>query len=331
MAKLIRRQWIDNLLTTLPPLPGRHDPQRGVFLEMKGQSYGDWRPAFDSSLILHNGMKNHTLTLVLKISYNQILPHTLPAHIRVPWVEAGTPPRLYALSPWEATAWPRFLSGVKKEAAKWNNKFWLVPPAHYSALDVRINGCTVRPNVYCHLHLEIYDSPARAYNRIDVINLDTQGVPANQQDNGLSRSNAARYDSLDTKNTPRRTQDETGKWNEAKNFSTIAHEIGHAIGLPHIGVTHQDPLCQIAVLLDQLNQIAPASTTLPALFDGGPNGRVCYGTLGKRIRGANVMGGGTSFEASNAAPWAQRLAQHTGTKPEEWKVAMKCPPEPKPV
>lgn len=324
----INTQWISSLLPTLPPAPVKTDFQRGVILEMVGIGYGDWRPAFDSSLILHDGTKNHTLTLVLKVFYSQMLHQSLPPDLRVPFFEPGPPPRGLLLRPWNTETWTEFIRDLKKEAAHWNNHFWLVPPANFTKLDVKLGNRTMRPNVYCHLYVHVVDSQAKAYNKVDVLNFDLTNIPANQQNSGLSRSNAAQYHSKDTKNISQWTLDETGQWREAKNFSTIAHEIGHLISLPHIGVTHQDHLCQMAILLDRH---VPKSTNLPALFTGGSNGAACYGTFSKIIRGANIMGGGMAFEESNAAPWAQRLALHTGTKPEQWTVVKDKAPPPKPV
>lgn len=318
-------QWAANLLATSHIL-GKPDLQRGVFLEVKGVGYGDWRPAFDSSLILHNGCQNHTLTLVLKIFYNQILPSFLPNNLRMPFVESGTPPRILTLKPWAGGEWSTFIAGVKREAAKWNNQFWLIPPAGFDKLDIKANGRTIRPNIYCHLHLEMLPGVSGAYNKIDVVNFDTQGVPASAANSGYSRSNAGQYDDLDVKPRSQQTQDETGTWRTARNYSTIVHEIGHSLGLPHIGVTHQDPLCQMSIIMEQ---ITPSGTILPALFHGGSNGQACYGHLGNAVRGGNVMGGGTSFEESNAAPWAQRLAVHTNTKASDWTVALRKAPAPK--
>ena len=326
-------EWVKHLLPTNTPMPVKYDLKTGAALEMKGVPFGDWRPAFDSSLIMHNGVKNHTLTLVLKIFYNQLLGQSIPRNLSMHYIEAGTPPRMYIMRPWQPGPWAEFLRGVKREAQKWNNKFYLIPPAGFSMLDVKVGSRTIRPNVYCHLHLEIMQNMANAYHKIDVLNLDQQdmalqlGVREKQLNSGDSRSNAAQYDSLDTKNRIQTTTTESGAVVEAKNYSTIVHELGHSIGLDHISVTHQDPVCMMAILLDQMK---PAGTTLPALFNGGVNGNACYGAFGKAVRGGNVMGGGTAFDESNAAPWAQRLALHTNTKPEAWTVSMR-PVDPKPV
>ena len=45
--------------------------------------------------------------------------------------------------------------------------------------------------------------------------------------------------------------------------------------------------------------------------------------------GANVMGYGLQFDESNASPWRERLALHTGTKAADWKVVLKKKSAPK--
>jgi hypothetical protein len=114
------------------------------------------------------------------------------------------------------------------------------------------------------------------------------------------------------------------------NHSTIAHEIGHALGLPHIGVTHGAPNCQLAVLADSLLPSSiTSSSSFPALFQGGSNSHVCYGHSGNASLGQNIMGYGMEFDSSNAQPWLDRIALHTKTKATDWKVSVKSRVPPK--
>jgi hypothetical protein len=314
-------EWIDRLLPGLPPAPGKIDPKTGMLLQMLGLVSQNGDVAFDSYLILHNGWENHTLTLVLKVNLRQMLHQSTPRAIRLPIFDGS---RLFLMKPWRSAEWAEFVRKFKCECAKWTNHFWLIPPANFSKLDVKVGPRTIRPNIYCHLEVVVVGGPGGAHRTIDVVNLDTAdakarlGMKEKDLNSGAFRSQDDRYDSLDVKGRDKKTQDYQGHWHTAKNYSTIVHEIGHAIGLPHIGVTHQDPHCQMAVLLDQ---ISPAPASLPALFKGGANAKVCYGTLGLPNRGQNVMGGGTKFEKSNSAPWVKRIALHTFTRPQDWTVS----------
>jgi hypothetical protein len=315
-------EWVDRLLPGLPPAPSKIDPKTGMNLQMRGIARRNGDVAFDSYLILHNGSQNHTLSLVLKVYLRQLLDQSMPRVWRVPIFDGN---QLFLMKPWRTAEWADFVRKFKRECAKWTNHFWLIPPAGFSTLDVKVGKHTIRPNIYCHLEVVVVPGPGGAHRTIDVVNLDKEdakarlGIEANDLDGGTFRSNAVRYASLDVKlKKDDWMQDDHGVWYPVNNYSTIVHEIGHALGLPHIGVTHQDPRCQMAVLADQ---ISPKLASLPALFKGGSNASVCYGTLWLPQRGENVMGGGTKFEESNGAPWVKRITQHTFTRAQDWTVS----------
>jgi len=91
---------------------------------------------------------------------------------------------------------------------------------------------------------------------------------------------------------------------------TIAHEIGHAIGQPHIGVMRKTLLCAIEMVKDS--------------FDG-QNAPACYAgdqpSLGK-----NVMGGGGAFSEDNAMSWIWALLYLRGNPPlEYWQLLTSRP------
>lgn len=98
------------------------------------------------------------------------------------------------------------------------------------------------------------------------------------------------------------------------------HEIGHALGLAHISVLHDDPLCMAAILLDSTPGIDKSA--LPARFRSGSNSRSCYGPFAPPDRSDNVMGRGTQFAAVNAQPWRDRIAVHTMTNGDDWQVSV---------
>jgi len=70
--------------------------------------------------------------------------------------------------------------------------------------------------------------------------------------------------------------------------NTLAHEVGHLMGLSH-------PVCNG----DELR---------------------CYGDGGQPWQIRNIMGAGDIVNRSNATPWLERIARHTGVPESQWTV-----------
>jgi hypothetical protein len=109
---------------------------------------------------------------------------------------------------------------------------------------------------------------------------------------------------------------------------TVAHEIGHALGLPHIGVTRNLAQCRLAIILGKNFH----QDTIPALYKGDTNADVCYGSRSAAGDINNIMGAGSSFSHENAKPWLDRLFDHLNLNTHElvkmrasvakWKISM---------
>lgn len=330
MAVKVNAEWISALFAngSTPMVTKRNAASMPIEMTCAAGGGPGFTVAYDSYLILHNGQQNHTLTLILKINLNPLLPAGVPRMLRMPILDGSQ--TVFLMRPWTNAEWTTFVANFKRECLKWNDKFWLIPPAGFTGLDVKQGGQTLRPNIYCHLYIDVINQASSAHTSINVVNLDrgdaSTRLGLSEQDlkGGAFRSDASQYSNYDTNPSNTSTPDIHGGQTEVKNFSTVAHEIGHSLGLPHIGMTHKDPWCQLAVVL---NQVSTTPSTLPALFNGGSNGNACYGHLALPERGANIMGGGTSFEESNAAPWAARMALHTSTKAADWSISrVKMPP-----
>lgn len=288
--------------------------------------------AFDSYLIIHeNGCENHTLTLVLKVFLKQVVPTTLKLfgrRLTLPHADADD--NWFRIKPWTAAEFAVFRTAFLRQCAYWTNQFWLTPPAGFTGYDYKLSGRTVRPNVYCHLYVDLVGSVAAAHRVIEVVNLDRPAAaaklskPVRDLDGSDFRSHAGLYDSFDTRPVPLPFDDDKGV-RHTLNRSTIAHEIGHALGQDHSGTVRPAPRCEVAAAMDQ-NWI---QQFLPAVYKGGTNSHACYGEGAAASVGANVMGYGLGFDEQNAVSWRDRIALHTKTKAADWKVVLKKKPAPK--
>jgi hypothetical protein len=217
------------------------------------------------------------------------------------------------IRPWSTTEWQTFVNGAKTQANLWNNRFWLKAPPGFGDYDIvhEFSGnapkTIFRPYIACELDVDFNADKANAHRTIDVYNLDLAKITG-AQDSGTFRSDAIHYDSLD--HIPYATPyvDSTGA--QIMHY-TIAHEIGHAIGQPHIGVMRKTPMCLLQMGLSGLD---------------GQNAAECYAgdqpSLGK-----NVMGGGGAFTEDNAISWRWALMFLRGNPYpyENWQVLTSRP------
>ena len=83
------------------------------------------------------------------------------------------------------------------------------PPAGFTGYDYKLGPRTVRPNVYCHLYVDLVNSAAAAHRTINIVNLDRTAAASmlGKRERDLNatdfRSDSATYDSLDVKPVPR--------------------------------------------------------------------------------------------------------------------------------
>ncbi|MEO8649343.1 MAG: hypothetical protein ABI539_09280, partial [Acidobacteriota bacterium] len=249
----------------------------------------------------------------MKMFLNQVNPNALTVFIieNVAKLFGGNAPAGAGVYPdydkkpkfikaWAAGDWRKFVDGFTQQSMMWHNKFWLIPPADFSLFDLREGGVTWRPNVFCSFKLIVQNNNAGAHRTIEVVNLQNPAA-------GF-RSDSGHYDSEDTNLTPHEARDVTGQIHRNKQ-PTIAHEVGHALGLPHIGETRGLQACSDAKLVYQYKDFIKQDW-LAAIYRGGNGAAVCYGHGGSAGDINNIMGQGAAFANDNASPWLNRLGVH---------------------
>ncbi|MEP7074416.1 MAG: hypothetical protein ABI878_01290 [Acidobacteriota bacterium] len=263
--------------------------------------------------------QNHVLKLFLRIYLNPVKKSDRPSGI-------DGNKKSFPLKDWTPKGFAKFREEFEKQSRLWNHRFWLVPPKFFTIGDISQGGRFVRPNIACMLFTELTESPGSAHRTVDAYNIDVDEVKRRDDaddDNpylGNFRSNDRHITARDVNTGPRTYEiNEEGDTYRIEHHYTIAHEIGHAIGLPHIGVAKHTKECAMAL------QFAKDKTPLskvPLEKRGGRNADVCYGTHDSANLIVNIMGKGYKFEEINAVPWKKRVAIHTNTLASDWKVSL---------
>ncbi len=273
-------------------------------------------PGFSQGgIVPHGDVSDYKLTIKLRLKLRQFTPAPLPLV-----QDANGKP--FWTSPWTVADWQRFIAAATAQAELWNNKFWLQAPStptffgpEYDKLVKERPNQAFRPNIRCSLDVDFDPPDFMAHRSIDIANLNMSVLAGGTATPGTFRSHSLLWDSLD--GIPWAFPLGNGPGQPAMH-PVIAHEIGHLIGLGHIGVILRTPLCELAQTLDKIG-------TGTGAFAGGTNSFVCYGP-GQGAIVENIMGAGNVFSVENALPWLWSIATlFPKTVGFGWRAVMRDP------
>jgi len=233
---------------------------------------------FDSELRISmmNTTTNAELTLVLKVCLQQVAPGTVSDADNTVWNTAA----------WDQRVWREWTERYRRESERfWSGKYWLATPAENTDLHFPRPpaAATHRCNVWCRFRLSLVDRPALAHRTIQVANVV---MPRGRRPTAATfRSHETLYDQYDLGYGVYTRGDGHGRTREYYQ-RTFVHEVGHALGLPHIAEMTGNAACTAA----------------------DRNADSCYGTLHDERR--DVMGFGEHRSLNDGRPWQNRIGRH---------------------
>jgi hypothetical protein len=222
--------------------------------------------------------------------------------------------------------WEKFRLAVKRRSEDFwgQTTFCIIPPQQYRGLDWPASKPIYHLNVDCHFEMVWAAGNSDAHAIVDCYRMDAESDPGFRSYCGdrccwtnFDIVESFCHDSAACKTNSTINGRLTG-WIDgiiplydqipANPQIAVAHEVGHLLGLPHVGQSRKSPDCVRA--MDQLRTTGSGE---------GSNDASCYKGNDDYDR-LNVMGQGMNLAFWNGMCWWLRLAEHTGTTLEGWKV-----------
>jgi hypothetical protein len=277
---------------------------------------------FNSGLTFNrsSATSNAELTIWLRLLF---LPSTLPSHQKEVEMDNfdGTKTKV-GIRHWKSNKedpneFGRFVTAVKALAeAVWDRtELCIIPPKDYDGLNWPRTKPTHRLNINCRFQVVTATSAADAHDIIQCTRID-ESSKAQFIRSWMDASN--QRGAFDSGDVPPAMLSKNAMGIGSVAFTTfrntIPHELGHAIGLPHIGVLTNYATCLAAA------QASPSEGTNVSQCYDGPTAD----------DGDNIMGGGWKTSLHNCAPWFWRAMAHCpGTDHRTWRIFQgKRPPTP---
>ena len=232
---------------------------------------GKWDATLEDEV--RNARTNAALTISIRVNFVKINPAAGRTG-----THNDTDSRQRRIQRWALGEFEHYTSRLLRSAQKyWSGVFWLRPPHGYEGFDCPEARPTHRCNVYCRLDLALAHNATDAHYTIAAVRV---------QDGEVFRSNSVLYSQKDIQSESLIPQSTVGFW-------THFHEVGHLLGLGHVGWAGNHNL-------------------------HANNSPRAYGVTRKDQ--IDVMGMGSVRRHWHALAWQQAAAVFTDTKPKDWTV-----------
>jgi hypothetical protein len=295
-------------------------------------------PAYFNSSFSTRGLsatRNAKLTIHLRVWLEEVKP-TTPKNDFIDWPQVWNHhSRTWVpwLTPWPPGAFESFRSSFKSDIEDfWGDPGFCLMPVQWEGLDWPLGIYpTHRVNVDCGLEIVWAHGPDDAHVMFYCANFLPQSrrssgqflyflLPGTAHQTGvglISQEARCNFGICGNPNAKARP----GSDLLVQVPYILAHEIGHGLGMPHIGVSVGSRQCVEDSAGSNFFErfLTRVGLRHPGFDD--MNADSCY--IGRNDEDTkNIMGWGRKISFANAMPWLLRLTEHTHTTPSQWMICM---------